>query len=180
MGEQIVFFQKDKSAMKKLKWWQWALIAFVVIGVLGNLSNKNEPTTAPPSPGAAAAAGNKDQSAKSAKTSAPAVAAAPATPMSEDGETDTEFRKNGLVFLKKTMKVTKEGFGAVTGIVENRSGRQVSYAQIVFAAFDKDGNQVGSAMANVNNLADGGKWKFNAGLLVDNAASVKFTELTGF
>lgn len=157
--------------MKKLKWWHWTLIALVVIGVLGNIGKKD--TSAPTAPDSA--------SATELSESKPPAAATPAPPSNEDGDTPTEFRKGGLVLLKKTMKVEKNSMGGfITGIVENRTGRDLTYAQIEFAAFDKDGNQVTTGIANASKLDTGAKWKFKAAVLDDGFATVKFKDLTGF
>lgn len=51
---------------------------------------------------------------------------------------------------------------AVTGILKNTSGKEINYVQIEFAVKDADGNKIGNALANMNNLADGDTWKFNA------------------
>lgn len=51
---------------------------------------------------------------------------------------------------------------AVTGILKNNSGKEINYVQIEFAVKDADGNKIGNALANMNNLADGDTWKFNA------------------
>lgn len=49
-----------------------------------------------------------------------------------------------------------------TGILKNNSGKDVSYLQIEFAVKDKDGNKLGTAIANINNLKAGDTWKFEA------------------
>lgn len=51
---------------------------------------------------------------------------------------------------------------AVTGILKNTSGKEINYVQIEFAVKDADGNKICNALANMNNLADGDTWKFNA------------------
>lgn len=51
---------------------------------------------------------------------------------------------------------------AVTGILKNNSGKEINYVQIEFAVKDAEGNKIGNALANMNNLADGDTWKFNA------------------
>ena len=50
----------------------------------------------------------------------------------------------------------------IEGTVTNNSGRDLSYVQILIPTYDADGNKVGSAMANINNLKDGETWKFKA------------------
>ena len=50
----------------------------------------------------------------------------------------------------------------IEGTVTNNSGRDLSYVQILIPTYDADGNKVGDAMDNINNLKDGETWKFKA------------------
>jgi hypothetical protein len=65
----------------------------------------------------------------------------------------------------------------ISGIVENRTGRRVSYAQISFNLFDREGNQVGTAFDNIRNLEAGARWKFTAHSFEDRAVSFRLAEL---
>jgi RNA polymerase subunit RPABC4/transcription elongation factor Spt4 len=81
--------------------------------------------------------------------------------------------------------VTSETDSAATyikGVIKNNSGKDVSYVQITYNLFDKDGNQIGTALDNINNLAKDGTWKFKAiGLDVDGEIDTfKLGEITGF
>lgn len=63
----------------------------------------------------------------------------------------------------------------LTGVVKNNTDREKAYAQITFNLFDAEGNQIGTAMDNINNLAPGGTWKFKAmALTSDDVASYEF------
>lgn len=70
----------------------------------------------------------------------------------------------------------------VVGTFTNNSGAEIGYVQVSYNLYDSDGNQIGTALANTSNLADGGTWKFEAygtqGL--DKVASFKLGEVTGF
>ena len=70
----------------------------------------------------------------------------------------------------------------VTGTFTNTSGSELGYVQVSYNLFDADGNQVGTALANTSNLADGGTWKFEAfGTKgTDEVASFRLGEVTGF
>ena len=70
----------------------------------------------------------------------------------------------------------------ITGIYTNKSGAKQSYVQVSYTLFDADGNQIGTAFANTNNLEDGGTWKFEASTLknADEIASWKFSEVSAF
>lgn len=94
---------------------------------------------------------------------------------------EEEYDADGLVLLRKTVSGRVTGLGMeITGTVENRRGRKLGYAQIQFNVYDKDGAQVGTALANVNGLEPGGRWSFKAVGFATGAATYKFSELSGF
>ena len=70
----------------------------------------------------------------------------------------------------------------ISGVYTNKAGKDLSYVQVSYNLFDADGNQIGTALANTNNLADGGTWKFEAfgSAAVDQVASYKIGDVTGF
>ena len=72
------------------------------------------------------------------------------------------------------------GLRYIVGSVRNQSAKRYRYVQVQFTLYDKDGAQVGSALANVNNLEANGLWKFKAIVLEDSAMEAKFAELTGW
>ncbi|MDO5696200.1 MAG: FxLYD domain-containing protein [Eubacteriales bacterium] len=50
----------------------------------------------------------------------------------------------------------------VTGVLVNNTDSKKSYVQVEFPVYDKDGNKLGTALDNVNNLEPGKSWKFKA------------------
>lgn len=70
----------------------------------------------------------------------------------------------------------------ISGVYTNKAGKDLNYVQVSYNLFDADGNQIGTALANTNNLADGGTWKFEAfgSAAVDEVASYKIGDVTGF
>lgn len=70
--------------------------------------------------------------------------------------------------------------GEITGTVLNKSDRAWGYVSIEFALFDGQGNQVGTAVDNITDLAAGGTWKFKAGVLDANAKTAQMKEITAF
>ena len=50
----------------------------------------------------------------------------------------------------------------ITGIAKNVTNRDFSYASIEFSVYDSEGNNMGTAFANINNLAAGDTWRFEA------------------
>ncbi len=57
------------------------------------------------------------------------------------------------------------GYSAVvTGTAKNVSGKNLSYASVEFSIYDSYGNNLGTALANINNLATNDTWQFEAHL----------------
>lgn len=140
----------------------------------------NEPEPQPPSREAIAAevaAMNikKREEQMAAKADADRKAAAIAAARAEE-----ELDVKGLVLMRKTVSGSTSDFGGVIkGVVENRRSRKLNYTQITFNLYDDSGAQVGSAMANINGLEPGGKWKFEANSFND-FSTYKFSGLTGW
>lgn len=57
----------------------------------------------------------------------------------------------------------------ITGVVVNNSEKTYKYVQVVYNLYDSNGDLVGTALDNVNNLEPHGRWRFKA-LTVDNDA----------
>lgn len=72
------------------------------------------------------------------------------------------------------------GNGVIAGTITNNTSKSFSYAQVEINLYDKSGAQVGSTLANVNNIEPNGKWKFEAPVFQDNAASYKVAAVHGF
>lgn len=68
----------------------------------------------------------------------------------------------------------------IVGKIKNNTNETYSYVEVTISLFDDAGNQVGSTMDNVNNLAPGTTWKFDAIILEDSVASYKISDITGF
>ena len=70
----------------------------------------------------------------------------------------------------------------IEGTVKNNRDKNYSYVQIEFICYDKDGNNLGTAMDNTNNLLGQQTWKFKAmGLFTDSTADhCDFHEVTGW
>ena len=68
----------------------------------------------------------------------------------------------------------------VYGTLTNNK-KDVDYIQILIPVYDKNGNKLGNAMANCNNLKKGETWRFKAMALEDGIAKFgKDIEVTGF
>lgn len=68
----------------------------------------------------------------------------------------------------------------VTGSIKNNTDKEYSYVQVTFNLYDAEGAQIGTAMANINNLEANGIWKFKAIGGTENASSYKLAEITGW
>jgi len=72
------------------------------------------------------------------------------------------------------------GLKYVVGTIKNTGGKTYRYVQVTINLYDNSGTQVGSTLANVNNLEPGGTWKFKAYWTEKDATNYKIKEITGF
>lgn len=57
------------------------------------------------------------------------------------------------------------GYSAkITGVAKNATRHNYAYASVEFSVYDSAGNNLGTAIANINNLASGDSWSFEANL----------------
>ena len=71
----------------------------------------------------------------------------------------------------------------IKGTIKNISGRDYDYVQVEYVVYDASGNNIGTAIDNINNLAAGDTWSFSAHLLdwqESEPASFKIVEVTGW
>ena len=81
------------------------------------------------------------------------------------------------------VEIEKDMVGVyLIGTIKNNSGKECSYLQVTFNLYDAEGNQIGTALDNINNLEKDGTWKFKAmGIDTDGeVASFKLAEISGF
>lgn len=74
------------------------------------------------------------------------------------------------------------GYSAtISGVAKNATNNEYSYASIEFSVYDAAGNNLGTALANINNLSGGDSWRFQAVLLDfpdSKPVSFKLTDIT--
>lgn len=104
---------------------------------------------------------------------------------SMDETTSNEILTNANVEEKFTLESsehTSDMFSDyIEGTIKNNTNKKYSYVEVKFTVFDKNGNQLGTAWANVNNLEPNGTWKYKAMALVsDDVASYKLESITGW
>jgi uncharacterized protein YcfL len=68
----------------------------------------------------------------------------------------------------------------VVGTIKSNVNKQFSYAQVTINEYDSSGAQIGSTMANVNNLEPHATWKFKAPILEKSAVDFKVMKFTAF
>lgn len=59
----------------------------------------------------------------------------------------------------------------IEGTVKNNKNKEYSYVQIEFICYDRDGNNLGTAIDNTNNLLGNETWKFKA-MAIDNVEDI--------
>lgn len=95
-----------------------------------------------------------------------------------DDSTYNVFRDKSDYLSYTIDKEDKDSYSyTITGIVTNNSSSSIDYAQIEFTCYDKVGNNVGTAWANVNNLEANGTWKYEATYLGKDAVKCKYTNI---
>lgn len=93
--------------------------------------------------------------------------------------TTATAKKSNLELVESS--VQKEQYVRyVVGTVKNNSTKQYSYVQVEINLYDNSDAQVGSTLANANNLEPGATWKFKAPILEDNATKYKVKDVTGY
>ena len=61
------------------------------------------------------------------------------------------------------INIEKDSFSSyVTGVLKNNTDKEKSYVQITIPTYDANGNKVGDALANINDLKPNSTWKFKA------------------
>lgn len=70
--------------------------------------------------------------------------------------------------------------GYVKGTVVNKGNHNFAYVQVEINLYDSSGNQLGSTMANVNNLEPLGRWNFKAAVAEEHVARYKVVNITGW
>ena len=70
----------------------------------------------------------------------------------------------------------------ITGTLVNNTDEDKSYLQIEYNLYDADGAQIGTALANINNLKAGGTWKFEATSMekTEDVANWERVDVSGF
>lgn len=96
------------------------------------------------------------------------------------GRSDTSTTNGGMKLLEANWCYSEYGTKSICGIILNNTASQKSYVHVTINLYDASGIQIGSTLANVNNVEPGSKWKFKAPVLYENATSYKIKDITAF
>lgn len=107
---------------------------------------------------------------------------------SSDGEQTTQTDEQKAVEQEPYTIADEQADGSnqfmlkITGTLTNNTDQDKSYIQVEYNLYDADGAQVGTALANTNNLKAGGTWKFEAVSTTepDKVATWERMDVTGF
>ncbi|MDR0879510.1 MAG: FxLYD domain-containing protein [Clostridioides sp.] len=145
---------KNKKPIYKKPWFI-VLAIIVVIGIASKIGNGGTSTTA-----------------STAGTSTKAT--------SETKKEEPKKEKYEIVG-EITSETNALGGVDLSGKIKNNSGKDAKYVQVTFNLYDKDNNQLGTALANVNNLKAEGNWKFKAiGTATGDVDHYELAEVSGF
>lgn len=150
---------KNKKPIYK-KVWFWIIVLIVVAGAIGGGNSTSNTKT--------------NQSTQVNDTSS-----------IEDTKNEVENKEEKKEDLEIVGDITDESdqFATyISGVIKNNTDKKYSYVQVTFNLYDADGNLIGTALDNVNNLEANGTWKFKAMGISENGtvASYKISEITGF
>lgn len=99
------------------------------------------------------------------------------------GESKQEEKKVEDLTLEGEMETSVEyDMPKFNGTIKNNTDHDMEYVEINIILYDKDDAQIGTALANTNNLKAGGSWKFEAVGIDPNCAEYDHYEyeLSGF
>lgn len=99
------------------------------------------------------------------------------------GENTNEVKEATERFTLVSDEMTTDSIGScyIEGTIQNNTDKSYTYVQVTFNIYDANGNQLGTAVDNINNLEPNATWKYKAiGLTTEKVQSYKFVEITGW
>ena len=103
-----------------------------------------------------------------------------ATEMGTETKVENNSPEAKYEFVEEPKMVEKDYGTYIVGTIKNNSGMEKGYMEVTFTLYDTNGNNIGTALDNTNNLKDNGTWKFEAMVLEDDVASFELNEVTGY
>lgn len=157
------------------KWWFWVIIVIVVVAIAGGAAGSGNGGSNAAQPQDAASVDS--EASPDSGTATEDSAASSDSDADDSAEADSDYTITDEAFVDN-------GYGSysITGTFTNATGRELSYVQVTYRMLDADGAQIGTALANTNNLPDGSAWKFDAMYFDSDVvpASYEFVEVTYF
>jgi hypothetical protein len=86
--------------------------------------------------------------------------------------------QDDLTLVESHVETGDYGARYVVGTVKSNVNKQFTYVQVTINEYDSSGAQVGSTLANTNNLEPYGTWKFKAYVLDKDATDFKVMKIT--
>ena len=154
--------------MKKiLKVVLGVFVALIVIGAIAGSGESKDKTA------------DTTQAAAQQETTASEQGQEAAAEGEKEAEEKKEPEKKEKYEIANVEEIRDDYSYKIAGTLTNNSGKERKYVQVEYTLYDADGNQLGTAMANVNNLKDGGTWKFEAYAFTSNPDEIASYELAG-
>jgi len=88
--------------------------------------------------------------------------------------------QDALTLVESHVETGDYGARYVVGTIKNNVNKQFTYVQVTINEYDSSGAQVGSTLANTNNLEAYGTWKFKAYVLDKDATDFKVMTATAY
>jgi len=92
----------------------------------------------------------------------------------------TVTAQDDLTLVESHVETGDYGSRYVVGTIKNNVNKQFSYVQVTINEYDSTGAQIGSTLANANNLEPYGTWKFKAYVLDKEATDFKVMTATAY
>lgn len=90
-----------------------------------------------------------------------------------------EAGTTGLKLIETS--VAYDGYSKyAVGAIQNTTNTTFGYVQVEINVYDSAGNQIGSTLANVNNLEPGSVWRYKAFVYESNADSCRVKKIFGY
>lgn len=103
------------------------------------------------------------------------------TNTSQENNSNTQVTQEKFTLVSSEMTSDSIGSCYIEGTIQNNTNKNYNYAQVTFNIYDKDGNQLGTAVDNINNFQANGTWKYKAiGLTTEKVSRYEFVEITGW
>lgn len=104
--------------------------------------------------------------------------------VAQDGDdpADSAKQEAGYSISDEGLDASNEYAAVITGTLTNNTDEEKNYIQVEYVIYDAEGAQIGTALANTNNLKAGGTWKYEAYSMVSPSEvdSWELADVTGF